>query len=126
MPDISFGYWLKERRKILDLTQLELAQQVGCAVITLQKIESGKRCPSKQMAERLADQLGITSAERPLFVQFARMSSRANSPSFAAQSIYRFSLHLTPTHATNLPAQPLPLIGRDREIANLAQAPADR
>ena len=36
----SFGYWLRRRRKALDLTQEALARQVGCAVITIRKIEA--------------------------------------------------------------------------------------
>jgi transcriptional regulator with XRE-family HTH domain len=39
----SFGAWLKLRRQALDLTQAELAQQVGCAEVTLRKLEAGVR-----------------------------------------------------------------------------------
>ena len=28
----SFGYWLKRRRKALDLTQAELAQRASCSL----------------------------------------------------------------------------------------------
>jgi DNA-binding XRE family transcriptional regulator len=35
----SFGYWVRRRRKALDLTQDALAQQVGCSVMTIRKIE---------------------------------------------------------------------------------------
>ncbi|HEX9371760.1 MAG TPA: helix-turn-helix transcriptional regulator, partial [Roseiflexaceae bacterium] len=45
----SFGYWLQRRRKALDLTQAELAQQVGCAVTTIKKIEADERRPSRQL-----------------------------------------------------------------------------
>ena len=31
----SFGYWVRRRRKALDLTQAELAAQVGCAEVTI-------------------------------------------------------------------------------------------
>ncbi len=41
----SFGYWVRRRRKALDLTQEELAERVGCAVITLRKIEADERRP---------------------------------------------------------------------------------
>ena len=60
---MSFGQWLKKRRKMLDLTQQELAQQVGCAVITVQKIEADERRPSKQMAELFAKYLEIAADE---------------------------------------------------------------
>src|SRR5204863_5819827 len=57
----SFGYWMRRRRKTLDLTQNELARQVGCAVGTIQKLEGDERRPSKQLAARLADLLLIAS-----------------------------------------------------------------
>ena len=37
---ISFGYWVRRRRKALDLTSEELAQQVGCAEVTIRMIEA--------------------------------------------------------------------------------------
>ena len=60
----SFGQWLKQRRKTLDLTQEELAQLIGCAVITLYKIEADKRRPSQQIAKLLAQHLNIPAEER--------------------------------------------------------------
>src|SRR5215216_1117796 len=68
----SFGYWLRRRRKALDLTQVELAQRVGCVVTTIKKIEADERRPSKQLAERLADCLVIPPEERAAFLQVAR------------------------------------------------------
>jgi DNA-binding XRE family transcriptional regulator len=57
---------------VLDLTRAELTWQVGCALETIRKIERGARRPSKQIAERLADQLGVAPHERTAFLQFAR------------------------------------------------------
>ena len=37
MQDVSFGEWLKQRRKALDLTQNELAERVGCSLATIRK-----------------------------------------------------------------------------------------
>src|SRR5437016_6030107 len=68
----SFGYWMRRRRKTLDLTQPELARQVGCAVGTIQKLEGDERRPSKQLAARLAELLLIPSAERDTFLKVAR------------------------------------------------------
>jgi DNA-binding XRE family transcriptional regulator len=39
--EISFGEWLHQRRRLLDLTQQQLADQIGCARITLRRIEAG-------------------------------------------------------------------------------------
>src|SRR5829696_945428 len=69
--DLSFGEWLRQRRRMLDLTQQALADQVGCARITLRRIESGARKPSKQLANILLDKLGIPEIERPQWVSFA-------------------------------------------------------
>lgn len=106
--DTSFGQWLKKRRKALDLTQQELAQRVGCAVITIQKIEANERRPSKQMAELLAEHLGIAPDERLSVVTFARMGAGARWSAIFARAA---------RHLTNLPVQPTPLIGRDQDVA---------
>ncbi len=67
----SFGYWVR-RRKALDLTQEQLAQQVGCAEVTIKKIEADERRPSRQIAACLADCLQIAPEARAAFVQAAR------------------------------------------------------
>ncbi len=64
----SFGYWVRRQRKALDLTQADLARQVGCAPVTIKKIEQDERRPSRQMAERLADCLTIPPHEREMFI----------------------------------------------------------
>lgn len=71
-PTASFGAWLRRRRRALDLTQPELARQVGCALITIQKIEADARRPSPEMAERLAECLAIAAEERKRFLAVAR------------------------------------------------------
>jgi transcriptional regulator with XRE-family HTH domain len=68
----SFGYWLRRRRKALDLTQEELARRTGCVATTIKKIEADARRPSKQLAEILADVLTIPPEERVTFLQAAR------------------------------------------------------
>ena len=39
MEQNSFGYWLKLKRKALDLTREELAESVGFSAATIRKIE---------------------------------------------------------------------------------------
>lgn len=114
--ETSFGQWLKKRRKALDLTQEELAQRVPCAVITLQKLEADQRRPSKQMAERLAEHLGIALEERPAFVRFARMKPGAQWPGIhsPAAQLAIWIPWLRPL--TNLPVSPTPVIGRDQAV----------
>ena len=74
----SFGYWVRRRRRALDLTQDELARRVGCSVITIRKIEADARRPSTQVAERLADQLNIAPADRAAFIKVARATLSAD------------------------------------------------
>ena len=68
----SFGAWVRQRRRALDLTRDELAAHIGCAVTTIRHIETDERRPSKQLAARLADGLHISPEERVAFLQAAR------------------------------------------------------
>ena len=57
--EISFGKLVREHRLSLGLTQAELSIRVGCATITVRKIEADTLRPSVQIAERLAMALDI-------------------------------------------------------------------
>ncbi len=70
--EITFGQIVKERRNSLGLTQTELARRVGCAPVTIRKIEYDALRPSVQIAERLAVALNIPEAEHLAFVRLAR------------------------------------------------------
>ena len=82
----SFGYWMSRRRKALDLTQHALADLVGYSVATLKKIEADERRPSRQMAERLADYLGIPDDQRAIFIECARGLQPMDRIPFAKES----------------------------------------
>ena len=69
---VSFGDWVRRRRKALDLTQQQLAHRVGCSVTALQKIERDERRPSRQLAALLAEQLQVPADQRDLFIIVAR------------------------------------------------------
>lgn len=127
---LTFGGWLKQRRKALDLTQDDLAAHVGCATETIRKIEAGRRRPSRQMVELLAEQLGVPRDEWDLLVQFARLgevSGTGDSPLHpAAQpdtSPYRDAAryaHARPAPAhppSNLPVALTSFVGREKELA---------
>ena len=70
--EYSFGMIAKNLRRELGLTQDELARRVGCAPITLRKIEADDLRPSVQIAERIAMALNIPLEERSAFVKLAR------------------------------------------------------
>jgi predicted ATPase/transcriptional regulator with XRE-family HTH domain len=72
LSEFSFGAWVQRRRKLLDLTQKELAARVGLSPVTLTKIERDERRPSRQVATLLADALLLPSAEHARFVRAAR------------------------------------------------------
>ncbi|MHB1199599.1 MAG: AAA family ATPase [Polaromonas sp.] len=111
----SFGYWLRRRRKALDLTQDALAQKVCCSQAAIKKIEAEERRPSRGLAERLAEQLAIPALERAAFVQAAR----------TLQTTGRLPLDELPVEPLNSTAasqklapagdQKLPFVGRSKE-----------
>ncbi len=111
--DRSFGRWLKQRRKALDLTQEQLAKRVGCAAETLRKIETERLRPSRQVAARLAEQLALPEAERAAFVQQAR-AVRPVTPSGRSTPP---AAPIPQSRHTTLPAPVTPLIGRAAEVA---------
>lgn len=122
--DISFGRWLKQRRKALDLTQDDLARQVGCSVVTIRKIEVDERRPSRQIAELLAHHLAILPHERSAFLQFARGDSGSILrllPDAAAKTPRQNEAWHLHKHPTNLERPLTPLIGRTAEVLRLRQ-----
>ncbi|MCL4298038.1 MAG: helix-turn-helix domain-containing protein [Anaerolineae bacterium] len=70
-PTDSFGEWLKQQRKALDLTQKDLAERVGYSLVVIQQLEQGRRRPSKEITERLAVALKIPEEELAAFIKFA-------------------------------------------------------
>ena len=51
LVEVSFGEWLKRRRKAAGLTQEQLAEQVSCSTSALKKIEAEERRPSAPIIE---------------------------------------------------------------------------
>lgn len=86
----SFGALLRQRRRMLDLTQEELANAVGCALVTIRKMETEQRRPSKALAERVANCLNIGVAEYAGFMALARhdpLSSPVATEESAQESV---------------------------------------
>lgn len=113
-----FGEWVKKRRKVLDLTQKELAQRSSCTVHTVRKIESGERRPSKQLAELLSNALAISPEEIPTFLRVARGEMNLERLHSATLEIPSpFMAEIQPVYTlSNLPLQITPLVGRDAEL----------
>ena len=109
----SFGTWLRRRRRGLDWTQRQLGQRVGYSEHTVRKIEADELRPSREMAEALAEALGVSPAERATFVRFARDRAADDGLALPAPPT---SLAPAPPRST-LPTPPTPLIGRQAELA---------
>jgi predicted ATPase/DNA-binding XRE family transcriptional regulator len=112
---ISFSYWVRRRRKALDLTQEELARRVACSLATIKKIELDERRPSRLMASRLAECLEVPDADRQTFLRMAR----------AERSPHRLDLSSEPLlqqdERSNLPTPVNALIGRRVEISQVSR-----
>ena len=109
---ISFGEWLRQRRHILDLTQQELADLVGCARITLRRIEAGGLKPSRELAQILLEKLEAPSSKDEAWLRFARgLSGFPESPVDSSAS----------RPATNLPTLLTTFIGRKKEQMEVIQ-----
>jgi predicted ATPase/DNA-binding XRE family transcriptional regulator len=107
--EISFGTWLRRQRRALDLTRQAFAAQVGCAEVTLRRIEAGTLKPSKELASLLLEKVGIPRTERSRWVSFARGLSGLPGGSTPASN----------KPVTNLPAPLTSFIGREKELADV-------
>ena len=115
--DVSFGRWLLQRRKALDLTRDNLSQCVACSAATIRKIEAEERRPSKEIAERLAECLAIAPDERLAFLRFARGEPAQQLPTPPGRPDNPAPWRVRPRPLSNLPASLTPLIGREQEAA---------
>lgn len=122
----SFGAWVRRRRKALDLTQAALAQRVGCAEVTIRKLEADAFRPSREIADRLAGSLDIPAHERELFVQTARAERSVDSLPAPLVSIDR-ALPQTPTADTPSSPHTLPASTNASNQVEVARySPPDR
>lgn len=124
------GRLLKRLRAQHDLTQEALAERVHCSVQTIRFFESGRRRPSWEMAELLADALHVPANEREAFIYTARLAAQDTAQDTAAQDTDQdttetpasgaaaASPHPT-TSILRLPRPLTPLIGRAAECARL-------
>ena len=111
MTELAFGEWLKRQRMGRGLTREQLAHQIGCAVVTLRKIEAEERRPSPQIVERLAEILEISKSERINFLKYARGDwSQARG-----ENIQETPWQASTSPRTNLPAPLTSFIGRAKE-----------
>ena len=113
---VSFGYWVRRRRKILDMTQVDLAREVSCSLSMLRKIERDERRPSIQLAELLADHLAVEDAQRSSFLQMARGKFVQDIPSPAKIGV---SLLNTMDAIRDEQEEQIPFVARESELQQL-------
>jgi len=126
--DTFFGPWLRRRRRELDLTQSQLAQQVGCVADTVRKLEAGMRRPSRAMAERLALCLSVSAEERAAFLDAARAGrapcdhgqAPTRTAATTAVALVEPTLLETPPRTNRMPAPMTSFIGREWEVATIS------
>jgi len=118
--DCSFGAWLQLRRKALALTQGDLARLVGCAEVTVQKIEADERRPSVQVAVLLATHLRLPAELHARFTEAARGTRSVdqlpppNALDAAPPTRVLAEPMIAPAH--NLPVELSSFVGRVREL----------
>lgn len=134
---LTFGAWLKQRRRQLDLTQEELARKALCSASTIRKIEADDLAPSQELAQLLATALAIPATDQSAFITFARsVAFLATPPAFATEAPVAPAMPATasppapatiplhsPTvapavapHHYRLPAALTPFVGREWEV----------
>lgn len=115
---ITFGQWVKQRRKSLGLTQAELSHLASCSTVMINKIEGDSRRPSLQIARLLARYLRIGPQEHAAFLQLARPDLAPDEQAGDSAISYTPSSNRHKRHRGNqLPTPMTPLIGRASEVA---------
>lgn len=112
-PAPTFGHWLKRLRAQQDLTQEALAELAYCSVQTIRFFETGKRRPSLEMAERLAQVLAVPAAQQAEFMRLARQAIEKQEP--AAEIEPDVEVVEQPAPKPVLPHATTALVGREGE-----------
>ncbi len=101
----SFGQQLREYRHQRHLTQAALAEEVGCAVESIRKMEANRQRPSRSLAARLASMLQLSAEQTQAFCAQARMVGTTEAQPAPSP--------------TGLPLTATKLINRQTEVATL-------
>jgi predicted ATPase/transcriptional regulator with XRE-family HTH domain len=113
----TFGHWVRERRKVLSLTQADLGRLVSCSKVMINKIEGNQRRPSVQMTRLLLRYLKIDPKLRIPFVRLARPELNAQQIDEIAAPYTRAPGQPAARRPSNLPVPLTPLVGRTQEVA---------
>ncbi|VAW42168.1 hypothetical protein MNBD_CHLOROFLEXI01-3340, partial [hydrothermal vent metagenome] len=121
----SFGEWVQIRRETLRLTRKKVAEDLGCASVTIKKIERDERRPSKLIAQLLVVHLEIPTSIESKFIRWARGEFVAGMPAPNQLRLKSESLQTKPKPqksniSNNLPKLTTSFIGRIEELASLS------
>jgi predicted ATPase/transcriptional regulator with XRE-family HTH domain len=114
--EISFGMWMRRRRKALDITQHELAQKVGCSASLIFKIESDERRPSRQVVQLLAQHLEIPVEQHDMFLKVGRQEKMASHLESVPPLSGPDPAPVSQSLKSNLPHALTSFIGREHEV----------
>lgn len=113
---ISFGQWVKQRRKALGLTQAELARRLPCSQVMIKKIETDLRLPSVNLTKLLAYHLNIPQKDLTAFFSLAK-------PNLAIEHLeipHELGVQSTPRNMFgSFPIPSTPIIGRAEELGSI-------
>ena len=110
---VTFGEWLKRRRKAAALTQEQLARRISCSTSALKKLEANVRRPSSQIVDQLSKIFNIRQEEQTAFLRFARGGEQYAPTEVMEDAPWRV---LSKAPRSNLPAPATSLVGREKEI----------
>jgi predicted ATPase/DNA-binding XRE family transcriptional regulator len=111
--NIGFARALHAHRRAAGMTQAELAGRAGVGVRTVRDLERGRASrPQRNTVELLAVALGLTGRQQAEFVALAR-GPAARSPAGQMDEADQATVPLPP---------PVDLVGRDRELTDLAES----
>jgi predicted ATPase/transcriptional regulator with XRE-family HTH domain len=115
-----FGDLLRRHRWAKRLTQERLAELAGLSGRGINDLERGeRRSPRFDTVERLAEALGLADGERAAFAAAARQDPAASLARTPPDTVLPLRTRDSHPHHHNLPLQPTPLLGRERELADV-------
>lgn len=119
---LTFGSWLKQRRRSLGLTREALARRVNYSPVAIKKVEADERRPSETMSLMLAKALDVPTDRVDAFVRFAR--SGIYDAALLSDPVGSSPARLVPQTSRPVTSPPIPLtplIGRQKELAEAVQ-----
>ncbi len=114
---LSFGTWLRRCRMMRGLTQRAFAGHLGYAFSTYRKVEADERRPSSAFLDKLADHIALSGAARASLLAFGKTGECLHPDTL----LHPLRPQEPPARGRLLrfPLPPTPLIGREREQAEL-------